>query len=104
MTTKYGVKDNNEVTITEALKYGVMQCKLCLFLGPPMTYKIYIKLYKNRLTAKALAGDCVRVVYQKSNVGRKIVKRVEIRFYWLYQLLSHKCCQRDTKHVENTIM
>jgi len=39
-----------------------------------MTYKSYIKLYKNRLTGNALADDCVRVVYKKSNVGRKMLK------------------------------
>jgi len=39
-----------------------------------------------------------------SNVGCKIVKIVEIRFYWMKQFLSHKRCQRDAKHVENPIM
>ena len=29
-----------------------------------MTYKVDIKLYKNRSTGNAVAGDCVRVVYQ----------------------------------------
>jgi hypothetical protein len=47
-----------------------------------MTYKVYIKLCKNRLTSNALAGDCVRVLYKEFNLGREIIKIVEIRFYW----------------------
>ena len=71
MTTKFGLKDNHEATITETLKYGVMQCKLCLLYGLPYYLKVYIKLYKNRLATNALAGDCVRVVYQDVQCRRK---------------------------------
>jgi hypothetical protein len=35
VTIKFGLKDHHEATITETLKYGVMQCKLCLFYGIP---------------------------------------------------------------------
>ena len=44
-----------------------------------MTYRVDIKLFNNRLTGIALAGDYVGVVHRASNVGRKIVRIFEIR-------------------------
>jgi len=43
MTTNFDLKDNHEATITETLKYGVMQCKLCLFYGIPYDVQILYK-------------------------------------------------------------
>ena len=42
------------------------------------TIKNYIKLYKNRCSSNVLAGDCVHVVFETSNRGRKSVKIFQI--------------------------
>jgi len=45
------------------IRYNAVQNCAC-FMVRHMTYKVYIQLFKHRLTGNALAGDCVRVVHK----------------------------------------
>lgn len=49
-----------------------------LWLTEVTKYKILIKLYKNLWISNVLSGDCVHVVFETSNIGRKNVKIFQI--------------------------